>query len=285
MTLLLTLALLAADFPLTKLKPLTWVVDYEPFWSPDGKEIVLISSRHGGMKVHVLPAKSANGSDMRQLTTGNDEDDSPAWSPDGKRIAFVRIHAGVSRIFVMDADGSHLRQVAEGESIHPTWSPDGARILFNTTWFVGAAKSKEQDRIIGDKIDEKMDLATVRPAGSDLRRLTIGGGHTYASYSPDGQWIVHRRAQSDSSKIFVMKADGRATATCRARPAWTAGRPGRTTAGESSSRAGCASAFSSSSWTATAETCGSSPTRSASTPMRGGRPMARPSSAAGGSAT
>jgi len=208
MTLLLTLALLAADFPLTKLKPLTWVVDYEPFWSPDGKEIVLISSRHGGMKVHVLPAKSANGSDMRQLTTGNDEDDSPAWSPDGKRIAFVRIHAGVSRIFVMDADGSHLRQVAEGESIHPTWSLDGARILFNTTWFVGAAKSKEQDRIIGDKIDEKMDLATVRPAGSDLRRLTIGGGHTYASYSPDGQWIVHRRAQSDSSKIFVMKADG-----------------------------------------------------------------------------
>jgi len=39
---------LADDFPLKQLKLLTYVVDYEPFWSPDGKQIVLISSRHGG---------------------------------------------------------------------------------------------------------------------------------------------------------------------------------------------------------------------------------------------
>src|SRR5947208_13569279 len=145
---------------------------------------------------------------MRQITNGDDEDDSPAWSPDGKRIAFVRIHGGVSRIFVMDGDGSRVRQISEGESIHPVWSPDGERILFNTTSFVGAIKTKEPDQIIGEKIDEKMDLATMRPDGSDLRRLTKGGGYTYASYSPDGRWIVHRRAQGNSSKIFVMRADG-----------------------------------------------------------------------------
>jgi TolB protein len=208
-TLLLLASLAApADLPLKKLRPLTWVVDYEPFWSPDGKGIVLISSRHGGMKVHVLSPTTASGSDMRQLTGGGDEDDSPAWSPDGKRIAFVRIHDGVSRISVMNEDGEQVRQIADGESIHPTWSPDGARILFNTTWFVGARKMKEPDRVIGEKIDEKMDLATVRPDGTDLRRLTSGGGFTYASYSPDGEWIVHRRARGDSSKIFVMKADG-----------------------------------------------------------------------------
>lgn len=211
MTALLLFALLAAPaagFPLQKLRPLTWVVDYEPFWAPDGGSIVLISSRHGGMKVHLLSPKTASGSDMRQLTIGDDEDDSPAWSPDGKRIAFVRIHDGVSRIMLMNADGSEVRQLAGGESIHPTWSPDGARILFNTTLFVGARKTKEPDRVIGELIDEKMDLATVRPDGSDLRRLTSGGGTTYASYSPDGAWIVHRRARGDSSKIFVMRADG-----------------------------------------------------------------------------
>jgi TolB protein len=155
-----------SEFPITRTKDLTWVVDYEPAWSPDGKRIALISSRHGGMKVHVVSADTPNGSDMQQLTTGEDEDDSPAWSP------------------------------------------DGARILFNTTHFVGAKKTPEPDRVIGEAIDEKMDLATVAPDGTQLRRLTSGGGFTYASFSPDGQWIVHRRAHGESSKVFVMKADG-----------------------------------------------------------------------------
>src|SRR5579864_2579289 len=78
------------EFPLKRVQPLTYVVDYEASWSPDGRQIVLISSRHGGMKVHILEANSdANGSDMRQITTGPNEDDSPAWSPDGRQIAFV----------------------------------------------------------------------------------------------------------------------------------------------------------------------------------------------------
>src|SRR6266481_8896796 len=90
----------ADDFPIKKLSHFTWVVDYEPFWSPDSRQIVLVSSRHGGLKVHVMNADSAShGSDMRQLTFGSEEDDTPAWSPDGKKIAFVSIRAGVSQIF------------------------------------------------------------------------------------------------------------------------------------------------------------------------------------------
>ena len=52
----------ADEFPLKQVKLFTWVVDYEPFWSPDGKQIVLISSRHGGMKVHVLDASGSMSS-------------------------------------------------------------------------------------------------------------------------------------------------------------------------------------------------------------------------------
>src|SRR5436309_2276118 len=147
----------ADDFPIKKLGSFTWVVDYESFWSPDSRQIVLVSSRHGGMKVHVMNADSAShGSDMRQLTFGSDEDDSPAWSPDRQRI------------------------------------------FFKTTKFAGATAPDGRDvqsdnKVSGEQIDKKMDRATIRVDGTVLKRLTNGGGCTYASCSLDGLSILHRR--------------------------------------------------------------------------------------------
>jgi Tol biopolymer transport system component len=56
----LTTSAAAADgFPLKKLASFTFLVDYEPFWSPDSRQIVVVSNRHGGMKLHVMNADSA----------------------------------------------------------------------------------------------------------------------------------------------------------------------------------------------------------------------------------
>jgi TolB protein len=223
-----------APYPLKRLPFLTWLVDYEPFWSPDGKQIVLISNRHGGMKVHVLAVATAatdHGAGMRQLSFGEAEDDSPAWSPDGRRIAYVSVRDGFSRIWVMNADGGDPHPVTppRTESIHPTWSADSSRVLVNTNAFAarkgqGAAGPP---RAIGDATDDIMDLATVRPDGTDFRRLTTAGGFTYASYSPDGRSIVHRRIQGTVSQIWVMNADGTGghsvsgAATADGWPAWS----------------------------------------------------------------
>jgi dipeptidyl aminopeptidase/acylaminoacyl peptidase len=142
------------DFPLKRVPLLTYLVDYEASWSPDGRYIVLISSRHGGMKVHILDASSAgDGSGMRQITVGPDEDDSPAWSPDGQKIAYVSVHEGTSHICVMNTDGTGVRQLTSGagQNIHPMWSPDSSRILFNTTHFTEAmARTCEESPTLAD---------------------------------------------------------------------------------------------------------------------------------------
>lgn len=234
--LLCTASFLAAgdDFPLKRLPLLTYVIDYEAAWSPDGRKIVLVSNRHRGMKVHVMDAGAQDaGSGMQQITTGPDEDDSPAWSPDGKKIAFVSIRNGVSHIFVMNADGTSAQQLTNGpgENIHPMWSPDGSKILFNTTHFAEAERAADKrpktDRVIGENADDFMDLATVRPDGAGLERVTRGGGYTYASFSPDGKSILHRRQRGEKSQIFLMNADGTddhnlsGTAELDGWPAWS----------------------------------------------------------------
>jgi Tol biopolymer transport system component len=108
-----------------------------------------------------------------------------------------------------------VRHLTNGtaENIHPTWAPDSQRILFNTTKFAGATAADGRDvpsdnKVVGEQIDKKMDLATIRVDGTELKHLTNGGGYTYASFSPDGSSILHRRVDGAKSQIFIMNADG-----------------------------------------------------------------------------
>jgi TolB protein len=78
--------------------------------------------------------------------------------------------------------------------------------IFNTLFLLLLGVRIRAD--VGEKIDEKMDLATIKPDGTVLKRITTEGGYTYAAFSPDGNSILHRRIQGALSQIFVMKADG-----------------------------------------------------------------------------
>ena len=79
--------------------------DGYPEWSPDGQQILFVSSRNGQTTSHLqLFLMQADGSNIRQLTYNRvgEEDVRPAWSPDGRKIAFNRDNADGSRIYIIE---------------------------------------------------------------------------------------------------------------------------------------------------------------------------------------
>jgi Tol biopolymer transport system component len=56
------------------------------------------------------------------------------------------------------------------------------------------------------------NVLTLRPDGSDVRQITNDVGPSqraaFASYSPDGQWILFRQRLGDERALFRVRPDG-----------------------------------------------------------------------------
>jgi Tol biopolymer transport system component len=61
-------------------------MDYQPKWSPDGKQIAFTSTRDGNYEVYLI---RPDGTGLRNLTQHDAVDKDPAWTPDGSQVTFV----------------------------------------------------------------------------------------------------------------------------------------------------------------------------------------------------
>ncbi|MBN1657968.1 MAG: serine/threonine-protein kinase [Anaerolineae bacterium] len=76
--------------------------DYDPAWSPDGRQIVFVSGRAGSDDLFVMDAEITG---ERQVTFYTGFDKRPTWSPDGTRIAFWSDRdTGHPQIWVINVD-------------------------------------------------------------------------------------------------------------------------------------------------------------------------------------
>jgi len=119
--------------------------DYQPDWSPDGRNVVYCSYQKDAVELWLLDLTTGK---TEPLTSGGAVNVEPRWSPDGKQIVFVstsynkRFH-----IFRAEVRNGKLENVTRltGETksplpryyysvfdheINPVWSLDGKEILF-----------------------------------------------------------------------------------------------------------------------------------------------------------
>jgi Tol biopolymer transport system component len=181
--------------------------DYEPAWSPNGKQIAFYRDTGRGAVVGLFVMR-VNGTHTSQVTEKDTptryDDEAPQWSPDGTRLVFQRFNkaTGLFAVFTVRLDGTHDRRLtpwAMGAGGNPDWSPDGRWILF---------QSHIED-------GEPRDVCVVHPKGTDLHCLTHATATTSflrAGFSPDGTMIVTAMVPGagapGNADVFVMDADG-----------------------------------------------------------------------------
>ena len=140
--------------------------DTESQWSPDGKWVAF--TRVGRIHRATIWVIRSDGTGLRRLTKPSLDAASPDWSPDGSKILFnnhydPRRHQSAN-VYWMRPDGSHKTALTHhrggrGHSFRPVWSPDGKRIVFTRATPIG-------------ENDGRVDIYTMRPDGSHLRRVT-----------------------------------------------------------------------------------------------------------------
>lgn len=153
---------------------------------PERRErIVFSSDRSGPWRIWIM---NADGSEMRQLTTGgpDDHDVDPVFSPDGALILFTSTRGGTTSIWRMRSDGTGLEGLCDGDQAE--WSPDAASIVF-----------RRRDAIL------TRELA----GGREKTISPEGWPHCSApSWSPEGEAIAFACRWEAGNAVFTVGSDG-----------------------------------------------------------------------------
>lgn len=170
--------------------------EFEPAFSPDGKEIAYVSWTDEGMGK--LRRVDLNGRNPKTLTTEKGIFRNPSWSHDGKKIVFVKESGNSDMgqsfskepgIYLINADGSNLEKLTRSGD-NPTFSKNNDRILFQTggTFFGSLTKS----------------LKSVDLNGQDERTHINSKYANHIVPSPDNQWVVFTNLHKAYVAPFVM---------------------------------------------------------------------------------
>ncbi|MDB5048698.1 MAG: WD40-like Beta Propeller Repeat [Fibrobacteres bacterium] len=171
-------------------------------WSPDSKQIAIVSKSHGKDVIHLINAsKKGKGTITREIAPDVQAILSPSWSRDGSYIAFSGMKNGLTDIYVWDLHKNALKQLTHdlAHDDHPTFSPSGKWIAFESDRRNAFVTSPSANPLDGyDSLLMFNDIYKIRLEGDSLTKVAGGAyDEKQPSYGP-----------SDSSLIFISNRSG-----------------------------------------------------------------------------
>ncbi|WP_246792411.1 hypothetical protein [Burkholderia perseverans] len=190
---------------------------FQPTWSPDRKWVAFgvgswFFTRDGGPgRIMRIKTDGSMNNQAEALTDGTINAGFPSYSPDGSRLVYRVWSTSEKGLRILDLATRKTTVLTTEADNLPGWSADGTRIVFTR---------KQTD--LADPNKFNYDVFTIRPDGSDLRRLTSDGanqGHavwTYdgriayssGSYGFRDELPLYDNSFQPDGQNWVMNADG-----------------------------------------------------------------------------
>lgn len=186
--------------------------DAESTVSPDQKEVVFTSDRHGDLDLYVM---NTDGTKVRRVTTDLGYDGGAFFSHDGQKLIYRAFHPqtaeekktykedlknGLYRptwleLFIIGKNGKGKRQITnlKGASFAPFLFPNDKRVIF--------ASNYKNPR------GRNFDIYAIDLDGKNLEQITNSGTFdSFPMFSPDGKklvWASNRNGKPHETNIFI----------------------------------------------------------------------------------
>lgn len=170
-----------------------------------------------------LQAESLHIRNLQQVTKGFPRAGEGYFSPDGQSIVYQAFPIGYPfyQIYTQKLPGGDPMRLSpgRGRTTCAYFTPDSKRIMFASSHTDPAIEATERAgrdlaaqggrRRYQWDFDPHMEIYTINPDGTDLKRLTNSPGYdAEGSYSSDGKDIVFTSSRDGDPDLYIMDADG-----------------------------------------------------------------------------